>query len=218
MIGYLRGFLFEPKRAMTPVKILSGGERNRVLLARMFTRPSNLLVLDEPTNDLDIETLAALEARLREYRGTLIVASHDREFLDNVVTSILAFEADGMIRRYVGGYSDWAKLGHRLKETDRPSSQRETPAAGAAEPDAKKPGKLSYKEQRELDALPARIEALESEVATLQEETTQADFYAGDFTQVQDKLDRLQSLNGELEAAVERWAALEEQQLRYRQR
>jgi ATP-binding cassette subfamily F protein uup len=218
VIGYLRGFLFEPKRAMTPVKALSGGERNRVLLARMFTRPSNLLVLDEPTNDLDIETLAALEARLREYRGTLIVASHDREFLDNVVTSILAFEADGVIRRYVGGYSDWARLGHRLRETDRPTRQRGQAAPATIEPETKRPNKLSYKEQRELDELPARIEALESEVATLQDETTQADFYSGDFSEVQQKLEQLQSLNSELEVAVERWAELEEQQLRYRQR
>jgi ATP-binding cassette subfamily F protein uup len=218
VIGYLRGFLFEPKRAMTPVKILSGGERNRVLLARMFTRPSNLLVLDEPTNDLDIETLAALETRLREYRGTLIVASHDREFLDNVVTSILAFEADGVIRRYVGGYSDWARLGHRLEEADRPSQQRAQDASAEGGSDRKRPTKLSYREQRELDGLPARIEALERDVAALQDETTQADFYSADFARVQETLARLQSLNRELEAAVERWAELEEQQLEYRQR
>jgi ATP-binding cassette subfamily F protein uup len=135
-----------------------------------------------------------------------------------VVTSILAFEADGVIRRYVGGYSDWARLGHRLRETDRPTRQPGQAASATSEPETKRPNKLSYKEQRELDELPARIEALESEVATLQDETTQADFYSGDFSEVQQKLERLQSLNGELELAVERWAELEEQQLRYRQR
>ena len=120
VVGYLRGFLFSAKRAMSPVRILSGGERNRVILARLFTRASNLLVLDEPTNDLDVETLEVLEARLAEYAGTLIVVSHDREFLDNVVDSILVFEDDGRVHEYVGGYSDWLARGHRLAETDSP--------------------------------------------------------------------------------------------------
>ena len=117
VVGYLRGFLFSAKRAMTPVRVLSGGERNRVILARLFTRPSNLLILDEPTNDLDVETLEVLEARLSEYAGTLIVVSHDREFLDNAVTSILVFEDDGNVHEYVGGYSDWLRRGHKLAAT-----------------------------------------------------------------------------------------------------
>jgi ATP-binding cassette subfamily F protein uup len=120
IVGYLRGFLFSPKRAMTPIKALSGGERNRVILAKLFTRPANLLVLDEPTNDLDVETLEVLEDRLTEYNGTLIVVSHDREFLDNVVTSTVVFEEDGSVQEYVGGYSDWLRQGHRLAITDSP--------------------------------------------------------------------------------------------------
>ena len=122
MVGYLKGFLFSPKRSQTPVKALSGGERNRVILARLFTRPSNLLVLDEPTNDLDVETLEVLEERLTEYEGTLIVVSHDREFLDNVVTSILVFEDDGRVHEYVGGYSNWLRRGHHLAETENPEA------------------------------------------------------------------------------------------------
>jgi ATP-binding cassette subfamily F protein uup len=217
VVGYLRGFLFEPKRAMTPVKALSGGERNRVLLAKLFTRPSNLLVLDEPTNDLDVETLEALETRLREYQGTLIVASHDREFLDNVVTSILAFEADGQIRPYLGGYSDWSRQGRALAEMDSPATRRR---AGKSEDSAtaKRPSKLSYNEQRELDELPARIEALEAELDALQIRIASADFYSGPADEVQASLARLDKLPGELESTVERWAALEEQQLRYQTR
>ncbi len=217
VVGYLRGFLFEPKRAMTPVKALSGGERNRVLLAKLFTRPSNLLVLDEPTNDLDVETLEALETRLREYQGTLIVASHDREFLDNVVTSILAFEADGKIRPYLGGYSDWSRQGRALAEMDSPATRRRADKSTDSAT-AKRPTKLSYNEQRELNELPARIEALEAELDALQLRIASADFYSGPADEVQASLARLDKLPGELESTVERWAALEEQQLRYQTR
>ena len=170
IIGYLRNFLFSPKRAMTPVSALSGGECNRVLLAKLFTRPTNLLVLDEPTNDLDVEMLEVLEEQLVEYQGTLIIVSHDREFLDNVVTSVLVFEEDGKIEEYIGGYSDWVKRGKHLKiadTLDHPSGHlvdHETTSTAAA----KKPAvKLSYKFQRELDSLPGLIDQLEQDIALL---------------------------------------------------
>ena len=192
-----------------PVSALSGGERNRVILAKLFTRATNLLVLDEPTNDLDIETLEALEARLTEYDGTLIVVSHDREFLDNVVTSILVFEANGQLREYVGGYSDWARRGHQLAEMDDPAG-----AAGQGEAGkprlAKRRNKLSYKDQRELDQLPGRIETLEAQVAALQAQVSAPDFYAGAHEQTRSVLDQVNSAEAELESTVERWAELEE--------
>src|SRR5690606_27056817 len=177
VVGYLTDFLFTPKQAMTRVAALSGGERNRVILAKLFTRASNLLVLAEPTNDLDVETLEALEARLAAYDGTLLVVSHDRHFLDSVVTSTLVFEEDGVVRRYAGGYSDWAAKQRALAAGDD-----ETPGgapAGANEPVRKRPAsppqKLSYKLQRELDALPDEIERLESEAAELERRATQPD-------------------------------------------
>ncbi len=209
VIGYLRGFLFDAKRALMPVSALSGGERNRVILAKLFTRATNLLVLDEPTNDLDIETLEALEARLTEYDGTLIVVSHDREFLDNVVTSILVFEANGELREYVGGYSDWARRGHQLAEMDDPAGAAGQGEAGKSRP-AKRRNKLSYKDQRELDQLPGRIETLEARVAALQAQVNATDFYAGAHEQTRSVLDQVNSAEAELESAVERWAELEE--------
>src|SRR5210317_1921138 len=166
VVGYLRGFLFSPKRTMTPVKSLSGGERNRVILAKLFTRPANLLVLDEPTNDLDIETLEVLEQKLCEYTGTLIVVSHDREFLDNVVTSTIVFEQDGKVQEYVGGYSDWLRRGHELAVADNPFAADNRKRAAAERKRQQKPTKLSYKDQRELDQLPAEIEAIEASVAS----------------------------------------------------
>ncbi len=209
VVGYLKGFLFSPKRAMTPVRALSGGERNRVILAKLFTRPANLLVLDEPTNDLDIETLEVLEARLCEFQGTLIVVSHDRDFLDNVVTSTIVFEDNGRIREYVGGYSDWLRQGHTLTETDDPLGDR--PARGRARERraARTPTKLSYKDQRELDALPDEIEALESRVAELQQAIAAPDFYTQDATLVRDALERLSNAERELDSRVERWSELE---------
>jgi ATP-binding cassette subfamily F protein uup len=162
VIGYLRGFLFSPKRAMTPVKVLSGGERNRVILARLFTQPTNLLILDEPTNDLDVETLEVLEDRLIDYQGSLIVVSHDREFLDNVVTSILVFEDDGQVHEYVGGYSDWENRRRRLAETDDPRRANDLLRTGEKSSGDKTKQKLSYKQQRELDGLPERIEKFET--------------------------------------------------------
>ena len=191
VVGYLKGFLFSPKRSMMPVKALSGGERNRVVLAKLFTRPANLLVLDEPTNDLDIETLEVLEEKLCEYSGTLIVVSHDREFLDNVVTSTIVFEEDGKVQEYVGGYSDWARRGHRLAVTDNPYEQEHKRRKAAERREKRKPNKLSYKDQRELDALPAEIEQLEAEIAAMQDHIAAPDFYTQDAEYVQQKLHEL---------------------------
>jgi ATP-binding cassette subfamily F protein uup len=213
VVAYLTGFLFSAKRALTPIAALSGGERNRVVLAKLFTRPVNLLVLDEPTNDLDVETLEALEARLTEYEGTLIVVSHDRHFLDAVVTSTLVFEADGSIKRYAGGYSDWARHHHALRVEDTPTARKGGGRAGEpAETSAPKapPRKLSYKLQRELDALPAQIEALEAEVEKLQLQASAPDFYKQPPDAVQTALAALTEAQSKLEAAVERWAELEE--------
>jgi len=215
VIGYLTGFLFSAKRAMTPVRALSGGERNRVILARLFARPTNLLILDEPTNDLDIETLEVLEQKLVEYQGTLIVVSHDREFLDNVVSSILVFETGGTIRQYVGGYSDWERRGRELAETDNPN--KTTARSGKnVQPDAtKKRTKLSYKEQRELDNLPTRIEALEEQCQMLQEQIAAPDFYGQPHDVTQLILDELKLTTQDLETTIERWGELEEQRAQF---
>ncbi len=211
VIGYLRGFLFSAKRAMSPVKSLSGGERNRIILARLLTHAANLLVLDEPTNDLDIETLDVLEARLRDYEGTLIVVSHDREFLDNVVDSILVFEAGAKLVRYAGGYSDWQRRNRELAVSEESGDEaRKAPARAPREPAAARPAKLSYHLQRELDALPDRIEALEGEIATLQSVTGAADFYSRPYAEVQPVLDDLAGKQHALEQLLERWVELEE--------
>jgi ATP-binding cassette subfamily F protein uup len=209
VVGYLKGFLFSPKRSDTPVKALSGGERNRVILAKLFTQPANLLVLDEPTNDLDIETLEVLEERLCEYGGTLIVVSHDREFLDNVVTSTIVFEEDGRIQEYVGGYSDWVRQGRQLAVTDNPYEAEERKRRAAERRRQRPATKLSYKDQRELDALPVEIEELEAAVAGLQHTVADPGFYSQDGDTVKDTLQRLADTEAELERRVERWGELE---------
>ena len=218
VVGYLRGFLFSAKRAMSPAGILSGGERNRVLLARLFTRSSNLLVLDEPTNDLDVETLEVLEEKLVDYTGTLIVVSHDRMFLDNVATSILVFEDDGKVHRYPGGYSDWLRRGHQLADMEDPdkAARKEARAADRARR-KQEPQKLSYKEQRELEALPAMISALEARVAELQEQCAADDFYSQPYEQTQPVLDELTETQVTLDEKTERWLHLEELQEQYTQ-
>ena len=213
VIGYLKGFLFSSRRAMSPVKILSGGECNRLILAKLLSRESNLLVLDEPTNDLDMETLQVLESRLREYEGTLIVVSHDRVFLDNVVTSTLVFEEDGLIRKYAGGYSDWLQQGHKLNERDNPLSNPEA----ETRPDTsreKRPTKLSYKLQLELESLPQRIEEVEDRVRILQALTQGHDFYSQPYLEVQQVLGSLKAQEAELKQAMQRWEELESLQLR----
>ena len=209
VVGYLRGFLFTAKRALTPVRALSGGERNRVLLARLFTRPSNLLVLDEPTNDLDVQTLEVLEKKLTEFSGTLIVVSHDREFLDKVVESVLVFEKDKQIIKYAGGYSDWVRRNRELASTDDPKGE---PRLAASESARTRPAarKLTYKLQLELDELPERIEHLEQQVEELQNQTNNNDFYLQPYAQTQPVLDTLQALEIKIEEAIMRWSELED--------
>ncbi len=210
VISYMKDFLFSPARAMSPVKVLSGGERNRAILAQLLTRPANLLVLDEPTNDLDMEMLEVLESRLVEYNGTLIVVSHDRQFLDNVVTSVLVFEDDGSIQEYVGGYSDWARRGKQLATKDQPAEKDKPDSSGNTAPKSTaKPKKLSYMLQRELDALPDQISDLEAQVETLQAEIGDPDFYTQAQDTVQERLSELTNLQADLDQAIERWAELE---------
>ncbi len=209
VVGYLRGFLFSAKRALSPVKLLSGGERNRALLAKLFTRPTNLLILDEPTNDLDVETLEVLEERLAEYAGTLIVASHDREFLDNVVTSVLVFEETGSIERYVGGYSDWLRRRRALRVLDDPRGERKIESKGQrSRPAAAR--KLSYKDQRELDKLPELIQELEARIEALDATMAEPGFYGRPFEETGPVLESRDEAHVELETAMARWLELEE--------
>jgi ATP-binding cassette subfamily F protein uup len=210
VIGYLKNFLFSPKRAMTPVKALSGGERNRVILAKLFTKPANLLILDEPTNDLDVEMLEVLEQRLVEYTGTLILVSHDRDFLDNVVTSTLVFEENGSVQEYVGGYKDWARRGKLLLETDAPlSGSIENADSSVVKEEQVKPKKLSYKLQRELDELPGKIEELEKFIQGLTVKVETPDFYDKPYDETSEVLDQLSSAQQELDQAMDRWSDLE---------
>jgi ATP-binding cassette subfamily F protein uup len=210
VIGYLKGFMFSPKRSMTKVGVLSGGECNRILLAKMFTRPSNLLILDEPTNDLDIETLEVLEQRLTEYKGTLIVVSHDREFLDNVVTSTLVFEDDGQIQSNVGGYSDWLKQGRALRKDNEPIRIAEKEALVIEDEKKKNSKKLSYNYQQELNKLPDKIELLEKEIEKLHEKTRDPSFYDQAFEKIRIVLDGLAEKEKKLEQLTARWAELEQ--------
>ncbi len=209
VVAYLTDFLFPAKRAMTPIAALSGGERNRVILAKLFTRPANLLVLDEPTNDLDVETLEALEDRLADYDGTLLVVSHDRYFLDAIVTSTLVFEDDGVVRRHAGGYSDWLERRRALAVVDEPEAARAANSNDTRE--RPPPRKLSYKLQRELDALPDLISRLEQRVAELRSAVSDPAFYRRPQPEVQQHLTELKNAETEVEAAVNRWAELEEQ-------
>jgi len=216
--AYLSDFLFTKARASSPVKALSGGERNRLLLARLFTRPANVLVLDEPTNDLDLETLELLEEELVEWPGTLLLVSHDRAFLDNVVTSTIVFEGEGRIQEYVGGYEDWLRQresGRARPKADRDRKVRLTASAGATA--VRKPDKtatavakkLSYKDQRELDALPGRIEALEAEQRNLNARIASPDFYKAPRADIEAALARVDPLQQELAVAYARWHTLE---------
>lgn len=211
VLGYLQDFLFSPERARAPITRLSGGERNRLLLAKLFAQPSNLLVMDEPTNDLDVETLELLEEWLAEYPGTLLLVSHDRDFLDNVVTSTLAMEGDGRVGEYVGGYSDW------LRQRPAPSSAQAKkpepkPAAKPAEPiaaSASAKRKLSYKDARELEQLPARIETLEADLAALTARMNDPAFYQRDGAAIAAHNAEVARVQAELDVAYARWEALE---------
>jgi ATP-binding cassette subfamily F protein uup len=206
--AYLRDFLFSDERARSPVKALSGGERNRLLLARLFTRAANVLVLDEPTNDLDLDTLELLEEQLVEWPGTLLLVSHDRAFLDNVVTSTLVFEEGGHVQEYVGGYEDWLRQRKTVEAgslkseagSRKPRRERSTPDRAQ---------KLSYKEQRELEGLPARIEALEAEQRALHERTGGAEFYKESPDAIRSALARVDAIEAELVDAYARWHELE---------
>ncbi|RUM54552.1 MAG: ABC transporter ATP-binding protein [Marinomonas sp.] len=222
IIGYLQDFLFPPERARTPVKALSGGERNRVLLAKLFTKSANLLVLDEPTNDLDVETLELLEELLMNYDGTLLLVSHDRAFLDNVVTSTIAFEGEGNVQEYVGGYEDWIRQGGKFPdestaEVEKPQkaekkAEKKAEASKKAPEPVKAKSKLSYKLQREFDAMPDLLADLEQQLEELNEVTSVADFYTGDQEKVQATLAKLSETEQALEDAMERWVELEEMQ------
>ncbi|MBT8122130.1 MAG: ATP-binding cassette domain-containing protein [Gammaproteobacteria bacterium] len=206
--GYLRDFLFPPERLQSPVSSLSGGERNRLLLARLFAQPANLLVMDEPTNDLDVETLELLEELLMGFDGTLLLVSHDREFLDNVVTSTLVFEGEGHVGEYVGGYTDWLRQRRKPVKASQ-AKQASVASVKKADKPAVKAKKLSYKDQRELDALPVQIEALEVEQGELQLAMSQPEFYQKSPDEVKGTLTRLEAVNAELEACFERWGELE---------
>ena len=210
IIGYLADFLFPRERAMSPVKSLSGGERNRLLLARLFAKPANVLVLDEPTNDLDIETLELLEELIGDFDGTVLLVSHDRAFLDNIVTSTLAFEGEGRVVEYVGGYEDYLRQTRRpsAASPSMPKTKLQTPKAHGGEERERK--KLSYNETRELQALPAQIEALETEIAALRAESESPEFYKAGAERIREVLTRTEVAGKELERTLARWMELEE--------
>jgi len=217
IMGYLQEFLFTPDRARTQVRVLSGGERARLLLAKLFSQPANILVLDEPTNDLDVDTLELLEAQLVEFPGTVILISHDREFLDHVAGSVFFLDGEGGVHETIGGFSDWRREGG-LFPTEQPAgrSSRSGPASGIAErssgdkPAAPSTNKMSYKYKRELEQLPERIRALEQAIEDLNARISAPDFYQGDPEAVQQVLDSLSRTQGDLETAMERWVELEE--------
>jgi ATP-binding cassette subfamily F protein uup len=205
VIGYLQDFLFSPDRARTPMHALSGGEHNRVLLARLFAQPANLLVLDEPTNDLDLETLELLEELLIDYNGTVLLVSHDRAFLDNVVMSTLVFEGGGRIQEHVGGYSDW--LRHSAKPVEvAAKSVKDAKRVATTQP---KPAKLNFKTARELEEAPAKIEALETEQSELTAGLSEPGFYTRDAADQARVHARIAALTSEIEAAYARWTELE---------
>jgi ATP-binding cassette subfamily F protein uup len=210
VLGYLQDFLFPPERARTLVRLLSGGERSRLLLAKLFTKPSNLLVLDEPTNDLDVETLELLESLLVDYAGTVLLVSHDRAFLNDVVTSTLVIEDDGQVKEYDGGYDDYLRA--KRDATPEPSAAS-VKSIGSSQPRTSltddRPRKISYKERQELDALPSRIESLETSIAALHEAMADPSFYRKDGSEIAEVKARLDAMEADLAAAFARWEELE---------
>lgn len=207
IVGYMHDFLFSPERARTLVRYLSGGERNRLLLAKLFTQPANLLVMDEPTNDLDAETLELLEQMLVDFPGTILLVSHDRAFLNNVVTSSLVFEGDGRVGEYAGGYDDWVR--QRAAQASAPVEKKAEAAPVAAAAPAPKKAKLSYKEQKELEGLPQRIEKLEAEQAAVHAKMADPGFYTKAGPEIAAVTAQLQQLDADLQAAYARWEELE---------
>ena len=210
--GYLSDFLFAPERAQSPVRALSGGERNRLLLARLFTKPANVLILDEPTNDLDLDTLEVLEAQLADFPGTVLLVSHDRAFLDNVVTSVFVFEGDGTIQEYVGGYDDWARRREAIaRQAEAAAAAAEQTGAHKADTRSRRDasGKLSFKEKRELEGLPARIESIETEIQALETSLASPDFYREAPSVVRAAVERRDQLTRDRDAAYARWSELE---------
>ena len=205
VISYMQDFLFSPQRARTPVKALSGGERNRLLLAKLFTKPANMLVMDEPTNDLDVETLELLEELLIEYKGTLLLVSHDRAFINNVVTDSLVFEGDGQVNSYVGGYDDWLRQRPQQESTPTPAktdkSKAKATSAGIR--------KLSYNDQRDYDALPKKIEELDAELEQIQQDLSDPELYQKDAAKVTELTARSEAIEAELTQCYERWEALD---------
>jgi ATP-binding cassette subfamily F protein uup len=210
LVGYLEGFLFSRERVHAPISALSGGERNRLLLARLLARPANLLVLDEPTNDLDIDTLEILENLLLDYPGTLILVSHDRAFLNNLVTSTLVMFGGGRVREFIGGYDDWQDQKDAEQETEAASmkAHKTSPIPAPKKPQASR--KLSYKEQIELDQLPSKIKALEAEQAQINASLSDPAFYQSNNAEVSQVVDRLKVIEEELQQAYRRWEELEE--------
>jgi ATP-binding cassette subfamily F protein uup len=211
VISYLEDFLFPPQRSRSPVKSLSGGERNRLLLARLFARPANVLVLDEPTNDLDIDTLELLESLLQEFNGTLFLVSHDRAFLENTVTQVIAFEGNGILTEFGGGYDDWQRFTQqRALESNRkePAKSKPAQASSNASP-AKTTTKLSFKEQQELDAIPAQIDAYETEQQDIHSQLADGELYKTQIAKVTQLQARLEEIDAALEALLARWEALE---------
>jgi len=214
-LGYLQDFLFAPDRARAPITRFSGGERNRLLLAKLFAQPSNLLVMDEPTNDLDVETLELLEELLTNYEGTLLLVSHDRQFIDNVVTSTLVLEGDGRVGEFVGGYSDWlrqrnpsSRVGEELaKPTGRRSLDTRQHVVAQTAPTPKR--KLSFKDARELEQLPVRIEQLEQAIAARTVAMQNPDFYQRDAAAISTANAELAALQADLDAAYARWQSLD---------
>jgi ATP-binding cassette subfamily F protein uup len=211
VLGYLGDFLFPPERSRSPVKSLSGGERNRLLLARLFARPANVLVLDEPTNDLDLETLELLEDLIGDFDGTVLLVTHDRAFLDNVATSTLAFGAGGVVREYVGGWQDYVRQskehpGAVAVASPPVTKNRSDGGEAGTRPDRRK---KTYREEWEYETLPARIESLEAEHRRLHEETAAADFYKAAPEHIRGVLGRIEEIDRELEAALQRWIELE---------
>jgi ATP-binding cassette subfamily F protein uup len=214
IIGYLGDFLFPRERALSLVKSLSGGERNRLLLARLFAKPANVLVLDEPTNDLDIETLELLGDLIGDFAGTVLLVSHDRVFLDRIVTSTLAFEGEGRVTEYVGGWQDYLRQSVSTRSVQAHPPRTNEPPASTPQPLPAHKRRLSFKEQRELAGLPSRIESLEVELASLRAEMESANFYKAGGDHIRQVLTRIEDVQRELDSAIARWMELEERERR----